>query len=1019
VRVWGADEGLPATSVTDIAQTPEGYLWVGTLLAGLHRFDGVQFASYHGLNTPGFRGMAVRRLFSDRAGRLWFNTYTDALLTWTPAGFASAREEPLRVERLLWSGTNEVLLLAGNRSLWHGLRRQQAWQWEVIELPVAAQPRFSADAEGRLWHVQTNGALACWRPGQPRAETVEPPFPGQPVRVLTADAHGHVWLGTDRGAAVWRGAQWEKLASPPGDAPLVVKRIIPAALNGAWIEAGGRMRRWQGGTWLAESPGWIQDMGTAGPLAFAVGDRRGGFWAGYRDFGLLRVEPDGAFLRLTTRDGLPSDSLRLGLVDRDGFLWTGYERGGLVQIRPRLFEVLGSAQGLPEDLINSVSEDPDGALWLGTHRGTIVRQAEGQTTLLPLPPGVAGRDSVAAAGPDGAVWIGVVGGGLLRHTQGRLEPVLPRAQLQGDPRVLLPARDGQLWLATLDAIWTFKDGELRLRHRANPAGGQERPAALAQTTEGTIWAGTFSGALLRWTGNQFDRVEPPGIRELGRSWALWPARNGGLWIGTTDGGVLQLHENQFRRYTTRDGLPSDHIVQVMEDGVGNLWLATRDGICRVDEASLTRFNRGELPTLRVSRYGRADGLLTIGSVAEFQPNCARGRDGRLWFAMLNSVAAVDPAAVRLNPQPPTVVLEEARVDGARFWPTQSAAIHTADVRDRTPPALRTPAGKRDLEFRFTGLSFGAPERVRFQHQLAGLDADWIEAGGQRRAEYRYVPPGDYAFRLRAANSDGVWSDPVDLLRIRVPPHFYETGWFLGGLLVLGAGTLAWTVRRVTRRKLQRRLAELERQHALERERTRIAQDLHDDLGAALTEVGLLSSLAQRSTTPADRMREHLGHIATKARDMVTALDEIVWAVNPKHDSVAALGRYFSEYAQQFLQTTPLRCRIEVDDPLPAHPLNSEQRQNLLLAFKEALTNVVRHARASEVRLTIAVRDHTLLVTVADDGSGALPPVAAEQADGLVNMRRRLERVGGRCEVVSTPGRGTTVTFLYPLQTVAP
>jgi signal transduction histidine kinase len=271
----------------------------------------------------------------------------------------------------------------------------------------------------------------------------------------------------------------------------------------------------------------------------------------------------------------------------------------------------------------------------------------------------------------------------------------------------------------------------------------------------------------------------------------------------------------------------------------------------------------------------------------------------------------------------------------------------------------------------------------------------------------------------ACNGDGVWSAADAALVLVIRPHAWETWWFRGAalsglLLAVGAGV--WSVER---RRTRQRLAALERQQVIERERARVARDLHDELGAGLTEIGLLGALAKRSNAPQERVQDHLGHITNKAREMVTSLDEIVWSLNPKYDSLSSLSRYFCEYAQQFLQLAPIRCRLEVDENLPARALTSEQRHHLLMAFKEVLTNIVKHANATEVRIGIAAAvDETLTITVSDDGQGMRSGTPAEGAEGVANISRRMDQLGGTCRVDSSAGSGTTVRLSMSLARMA-
>ena len=266
----------------------------------------------------------------------------------------------------------------------------------------------------------------------------------------------------------------------------------------------------------------------------------------------------------------------------------------------------------------------------------------------------------------------------------------------------------------------------------------------------------------------------------------------------------------------------------------------------------------------------------------------------------------------------------------------------------------------------------------------------------------------------ACNSDSVWSDDSALLSVKVNPFFYQTAWFRGGAGLLAMAGLSFTIVIAMRRRMHRRLERLERQHELERERSRIAQDLHDDLGAGLTEIGLLGGLLQDPARFPTRKQEALDRIVQRSRDLVVALDEIVWAVNPRNDSVNSLGGYLCRYAQGFLEPTAIRCRLEMQETEPDQPLNSEQRHNLFLAFEEALTNVVRHSGATEVRVKISVEEKCRLFIGIEDNGRGLSPAVKEDADGLINLRQRMAQIGGRCEIVNRPVGGVSVSLSLPL-----
>ncbi len=1015
VKVWGADDGLTEGSVTDVGQTLEGYLWVGTLFGSVLRFDGIRFVSYNSANTPEFLlKWGVPRLMVDQGGTLWISMHDGGLTTWDQQGFRSAIASIDQPERLLWSGRGRVIFVYPSGKLLSGRKRAEQWDWQTI-LPPGALPQSQpcADAGGRVWYLRGGQEIGIWNEGEFKTLPPSSALEGRQIKVLTADAQGHIWAGTDQALAQWQADHFEVMTPTNGEAFLDVKRIVPSGASNVWVEANGRMRRCAGRQWLAESEGWNRQLGKLVSLRFLHGDAEGGLWAAVGDLGLIHVLADGTFHRLTTRDGLPSNAVRFAYQDRDGNTWTGYERGGLVRVRRRLFRVIGKDQGLGDSLVNTVCEDAHGGVWIGMHSGAVGHYENGACTNLLLPDAAQAQDSCAASDAQGSVWIGAQGVGLLRReNDGQMQRVAAMTQLQSYPRLLLPVRDGRLWVGTTWTLFSVKDGVLTTEYAAHTVG--EHPTALVEATDGTIWAGTLAGLLLRWDGGHVVPLEPPDHSSLGRIWALWPAPDGSLWAGTEVGGLLHWNKGQFYRYTMKDGLPSDSIVQVLGDAAGNLWLGTRAGLARIFGAALARHERGELSELPVSVYGTADGLLTIGSAIIFQPNCWRGRDGTLYFAMANSVASVKPGEVHINPVPPSVALEELRADDRLVFPARVGAILTAAQSDRDgnpyPPAIKVGPGRGDLEFRYTGLSLGSPLRVRFKYKLEGLETSWNDAGLERKATYRHVPPGDYVFRVMACNSDGVCSDENGLLAVTVEPHFYQTAWFQGGAALLTVAAFSLIVVFTMRRRLRRRLEESERQQELERERARIAQDLHDDLGAGLTEIGLLGGMLRDPLRFAARKQEALDRIVQRCHDLVMALDEIVWAVNPRNDSVNSLGGYLGRYAQSFLEPTSIRCRLEIAEAEPDHPLNSEQRHNLFLAFEEALANIVKHSGAAEVRVKLSFAEKTrLLIGIEDDGRG-LPPVVAEGGDGLNNLRRRMAQIGGQCEIVNRPSGGVAVSL---------
>jgi signal transduction histidine kinase len=472
--------------------------------------------------------------------------------------------------------------------------------------------------------------------------------------------------------------------------------------------------------------------------------------------------------------------------------------------------------------------------------------------------------------------------------------------------------------------------------------------------------------------------------------------NGTVWAGTFRGGLLRFQNGHFTRFSTELGLPNV-ITQILEDEHGRLWLGTHQGICCVEQSALEACAAGKANTMDVIRH--VGGLPTLVCSDGYQPACWRADNGRLLFTTIKGAVSVNPDNLAGTSLPPPVAIEEMLADGQPVALDQQKII--------------VPPGHEQFEFHFTALSFDAPEQSRFRYRIEGLDKGWVEADTRRVADYGHLPPNDYHFQVIACNSDGVWNKTGASLDFTVLPYFYQTRSFIIIMSVLILSGVGLAVRTIATRKYRRALLRLEQQHAIEKDRARIAKDIHDDIGAGLTQITLLSELGRREPEQAGSQLER---ISDAARDMTRAMDEIVWAVDPQRDTLVSLIDYVSAYSEDFLRSAGIRCRMDFPATVPAMQIDAELRYNLFLALKETLNNIVKHAQATEVWLRLGLAHGAFTLTVEDNGHGFEANNGGKAASierlnsglGLPNLRRRLEAIGGRCVMQSSPGKGTRV-----------
>jgi signal transduction histidine kinase len=488
--------------------------------------------------------------------------------------------------------------------------------------------------------------------------------------------------------------------------------------------------------------------------------------------------------------------------------------------------------------------------------------------------------------------------------------------------------------------------------------------------------------------------------------ALYVDAEGVLWVGTLVQGLVRYRDGTWTQYTTREGLANNSIGYLIEDASGDLWIGSNAGLMRVSKQSLNALAAGESVATR--SYRRADGLPSSQCTQGAQPVTRRKGDETLWAPTISGLAHVNPGTLKPNLHPPPVVIESAFIDGQ--------PVNTNRLRPDWADAIIMKAGQERIEIDYTSLNLAAPERATFRYRMVEHDSGWITAGGDRVARYSRLPPGEYRFEVTAANEDGIWNESGSRLRIVVEPPFWRTWWFKASAAFVLLGGVVGGVYYLSTQRLQRQVERLRQQQALDNERARIARDLHDQLGASLTQVSLLGELAESDKEAPDEVEAHARQITQTARETTRTLDEIVWAVNPSNDTLDALITYFCKYAQEYLSVAGIRYRLDAPAQLPTTPIPPEVRHNLFLAAKEAVTNVVRHAAASSVQIRLRIEASRFVLRIEDDGRGlaGMDPKRAQTRNGLRNMRKRMEEIGGEFAMTPAAEKGTVVVLTAPL-----
>jgi ligand-binding sensor domain-containing protein/signal transduction histidine kinase len=962
---WETDRGLPQNIVRCIAQTPDGFLWCGTP-SGMVRFDGNRFQIFNATNTPALGSARIRQLLASRSGALWISTEEGALIQYHNGSF-----------HLAHPGSTE-----GSRQGYAGI---------------------AEDEHGGLWLSTETGSLKRFR------EQSLTDFAAENARasdfLIQRDHLGRIWLRNRlQLARIFDGTPRPVLEGPFGQ----YQFLAPSRTEGWWIRMGGLVRRWSSGIWPEErsAPAWGDRTVTC-----ALEDQNGQLWIGSRGLGLFRYGPDGTVETFSSRNGLGSDLVDCLHEDAEGNLWVGTHGGGLRRIRRAALQVFGREQGITSGHVTSLAEGPNSSLWVGTENDGLFRLEKGKATLLSGSKRLTIRSVLQTT--DGQVWVGTSPGGLLKLENGQLEPEAPAGlePLAPENHVysLLEDSARRLWVGTLGATaLTFRDGA-QWNSVPLPTDRRWDIVSMAEDSSGALWIGTDGQGLLRWEENQWTVFNRSHGLPSATLRSLFASKDGSLWIGTEGGGISRFKNGVFSKCSSRNGLPDDSIQFITEDFNGNLWMSSFQGVFSLPGSQTEAFFSGTTPRISPLTFSTAEGLPSLECTGGFQPSGLLDRNGKLWIPTLRGLALIDPTKPRPPLLPPSVYLEGIGIDGAQEDLGRSAFGQTA-LRSLSP-------GKHRCEIRYSAVQLTAPGRVRFRYRMQGVDPDWVDAGSRRIAIYSVVPPGDHRFEVQARVQDGQWSPTVASVRLLVPPLFWERSGFLWACGVSAAALIAFSVRNSTKRRFQARLRQLEAQRQLEAERTRIAQDIHDDLGAGLTQIGWLGSMTEKNPDHPESVRTHARKISSTAREMVRSLDEIVWAVRPENDSLQALLDYFGHRVDEFSENSPIRVWFTPPASIPALTVPAEVRHNFYLSCKESLNNALKHSQASEIRITVRIIDQQLEAEIRDNGRGFSHETS--RGNGLPNMRSRIHSLGGSFELTSTPQNGTVVRIRVPLPASTP
>ena len=960
---------MPQNSVTSIAQTSDGYLWL-TTNDGLVRFDGVRFTVFNKGNSRELSSNRLIKMLAD-GNDLWILTEEDKLVRFRDGKFRS-----FTVADGLASNTASFMAkgLDGSVLVY---QREGVFRFENDAFTLAQKftdthyyltyPYFAPS--GAVWNLTREKLIR--NDGGKLTEYAVPPVLKNFLASKDLSSYKINILETGKGE-IW----------------FTIRSDVYKLENDKIV----RISKEEQSSYDAK----------------ITSDKNGDIWFGVDRKGVCRFAGND-YECFDANKVLAGDSVRDIFSDREGTLWVASNANGLFRLTKQFITPLFTDETSVGKNVYPILEDKSGAVWIGTSSGLSVFK-DGKFTDYRQSKQI-GVQSLCED-RDGRLWVGSVNHGLFFFESGKIfdtQETLNFSVVKDNDLASVhdihQDKNGVLWFASNTGLYSYDGAKLNRLTTADGLPGDNVKVILEARDGKTLWIATYGGLAELRDGKINAWTEQNGLTG-NHIRSLFEDERGTLWIGTYDSGLSRFAGGKFTNYKKENGLFSDGVFQILPDERGNFWMSSNQGIYRVSLSELEEVAEGRRQTIHSIAYGKSDGMLSTEANGGGQPAGIKMRDGRLWFPTQNGVAIINPASVKTNPLPPPVVIEDARIDN--------------ETVGKLPEQIEILPGQENLEIDYTGLSFIKPEQIRFRYRLEGLDENWTEAGTRRTAFFPHLAPGEYMFRVIAANSDNVWNEEGAMLKIVVKPPFYRTWIFLLACAAIVALIIYTLYRRrifnlERARKMQedfsRRLI-----NAHESERRRIAAELHDSIGQSLAMIKNRVVQSAENITD-ENTRQQLDLITAQTTQTIGEVREISYNLRPYLLENLGLTKAVKSLLNKVAESGQVKIQIELDDVDDLFEPESEM--SIYRIIQENLTNILKHAEATEAQVLLKKSKRNLTILISDDGKGFDPNAANKTVYdkggfGLLGISERVKMLGGTQEIESEIGAGTNVLIKIPL-----
>lgn len=979
-------QGLRHNNIFCIMQDNSGNLWFGTGGGGACRYDGKYFA--HFTEKEGLGNDFVTTMLQDRKGAMWFGTWGGGL----------CRYDGRNVTRFT---------------------EKEGLSFNVVH-------KIFEDQSGNIWIGMMNGSIARYDGVSFTRFMVDKKGMGCPVKSIAQDNNGTMWFGTlGNGVFSFDGKSFTHFTHREGLGSDRVYSICFDKSGNTWFGLDRGACLYDGRTFQHFTS---NERFSSSYVFSIICEKNGSLWFATDTDGVFMFDGN-TFTRFTDKEGLGNNSVYSLFQDRSGNIWLGGNGSGVSLYNGRSMTHFTEKEGLSDKRVLTMLQDKSGDIWFGTWGGGACRFNGNSFTHYTEKEGLSNALITAMCQEkNGNIWFGTFGEGAVCYDGKSFIHFTAKEGLAFDyVESIIQDTAGNIWFATNGGGACRYDGKTFVTYSEKQGLSFNDVMYTMQDSRGNLWFATSRGGVNRFDGRSFTHfTKKEGLSDNYVS-HVFEDKNGNIWFGTNGGGAICYDGKSAICFTEKDGLCSNSIKSIIHDNQGNLWFGSPNGVSKLPAVYLTAIwertgkEDNHLPVL-FKNYTYEDGLLGISCFAKA---LFCDRSGTVWIGTSDRLTAYHPEGDESDTTAPNIQLTGillfneniSWLDLQQNKDTNLVLGNGITIHDfrfdslsrwhGVPESLSLAYNNNFLTFSFIGITLKHSKKVKYRYKLDGLDENWSGLTTRTEAPYGNIPGGTYTFKVKAMNSEGYWSNE-HCYTFTIRPPWWKTWWaYTAWVLVIlgGIGAVIYFVLENQRKKIR----------LIIHERNRIARELHDDIGAELTRITILSQSLQRNKNLEAEIQVKLRKIAETGKKVLGSIGEIIWTMNPQKDNLDSLASYIRRFVTDYFETNDIDLEIEFPNEIPANAISDEYRRNVFLVIKEAISNISKYSKATSVKLTLNINEKLAAFEIVDNGAGFSVSEQENHGNGLRNMHQRMKDIGGTFLITSEIDRGTSIRLTFPVR----